>query len=169
MPAEQAPDGAVVAGCDGLVIYVDTREKAHAIKNILAHFKKAGAEIIRQKLDVGDYMLSPDGKISVDRKQNLGEVAVNLGKDRFRFSKECQRAKANGVQLVILVEHGGQIKSLEAVSLWKNPRLEVSPYALSGPRIYQLMKAFESKYGVQWEFCCKQSTGKKIIEILSRG
>lgn len=150
------------------MIYVDTREKPQAIKKILAYYKKNEIEVVRQKLDVGDYMLSPDGKISVDRKQNLGEVAINLGKDRFRFSKECQRAKDSGVQLVILVEHGGQIKSLEAVSLWKNPRLEVSPYALSGPRIYQLMKAFSSKYGVQWEFCCKQTTGKKILEILSR-
>lgn len=151
------------------MIYVDTREKPRAIQKILAYFEKKGEEVVRQKLNVGDYMLSPDGKISVDRKQNLAEVAVNLGKDRARFGKECQRAKEAGIQLVILVEHGGQIKDIEAVRAWQNPRLRISPYALSGPRIYQLMKAFESKYGVQWEFCCKQSTGKKIIEILSRG
>lgn len=150
------------------VIYADTREKAHAIKKILAHFEKTGVEVIRQKLDVGDYMLSPDGKISVDRKQNLAELAMNFGKDRFRFSKECQRAKDSGVQLVILCEHGGRIKDIEDVRAWNNPRLSISPYALSGPRIYQLMKAFESKYGVQWAFCCKQSTGKRILEILSR-
>ncbi|MBQ2991115.1 MAG: ERCC4 domain-containing protein [Clostridia bacterium] len=151
------------------MIYVDTREKPHAIKKILAYFEKKGEEVIRKKLDVGDYMLSLDGKISVDRKQNLAEVAVNLGKDRFRFGKECQRAKDAGVQLVILVEHGGRIKDIEDVRAWQNPRLSISPYALSGPRIYQIMKAFALKYGVQWEFCCKQSTGKRIIEILSRG
>lgn len=151
-----------------MVIYVDTREKPHAIKKILAHFDRVGTEVIRQKLDVGDYMFSPDGKISVDRKKNLAEVAMNLGVDRARFGKECQRAKDGGVQLIILVEHGSRIKTLEDVQTWRNPRLDISPYALSGPRIYQLMKAFESKYGVQWVFCCKQSTGKKIIEILSR-
>lgn len=152
-----------------MTICVDTREKRHAITKILEYFEKHNVEVIRQKLDTGDYMTSPDGKTSVDRKQNLAEVAVNMGKDRYRFSRECQRAKDAGVQLVILVEHGGRIKSIDDVPNWKNPRLDVSPYAISGARIYQLMKAFESKYGVQWAFCCKQNTGKKIIEILSRG
>lgn len=151
------------------MIYVDTREKPHAIQKILARFEKEGVEVVRQKLDVGDYMLSPDGKISVDRKQNLAEVAVNVCQQHRRFSAECQRAKERGVQLVFLVEHGAKIRSMEDVQDWHNPRLSVSPYAVSGPRLYQIMKAYESKYGVQWEFCCKQVTGKRILEILSRG
>lgn len=151
------------------VIYVDTREKQRAIQKILAHFGKVGRNVIRQKLDVGDYMLTPDGNLSVDRKQNLAELAVNFGKDRPRFVAECKRAMSRDVKLVILVEHGGAIKDIESVREWKNPRLAVSPYALSGPRIYQLMKTFEKRYNVQWEFCCKQTTGKKILEILSRG
>ena len=170
VPAEQETGRANASRYTSMgMIYVDTREKPRAIQKILAYFEKKGEEVVRQKLDVGDYMLSPDGKISVDRKQNLAEVAVNLGKDRARFGKECQRAKEAGIQLVILVEHGGQIKDIEAVRVWQNPRLRISPYALSGPRIYQIMKTLTLKYGVQWEFCCKQSTGKRIIEILSRG
>lgn len=153
----------------GLKIYVDTREKPHAIKKILAHFDKKGIEVVRQKLDVGDYMTDPDGKISVDRKQTLGEVVSNMCQQHKRFSAECQRAKDSGVQLVFLVEHGGKIRNIEDVRMWRNPRLSVSPYAVSGPRLYQLMKTYESKYGVQWAFCCKQSTGKRIMEILGRG
>ena len=170
VPAEQEAERTDSSGDAAMgMIYVDTREKPQAIKKILAYYKKNEIEVVRQKLDVGDYMLSPDGKISVDRKQNLSEVAINLGKDRFRFGRECQRAKDAGVQLVILVEHGGRIKDIEHVRAWQNPRLSISPYALSGPRIYQIMKTFTLKFGVQWEFCCKQSTGKRIIEILSRG
>lgn len=170
MSAKQKAERPNHAGHDALgLIYVDTREKAHAIKRILAHFDKVGTEVVRQKLDVGDYMISPDGKLSVDRKQNLAELAVNFGKDRPRFVAECKRAMERGVKLVILVEHGGAVKDIESVRDWRNPRLDVSPYALSGPRIYQLMKTFETRYNVQWEFCCKQTTGKKIIEILSRG
>lgn len=151
----------------GLRIYVDTREKPHAIKKILAHFDKKGVEVVRQKLNVGDYMTDPDAKISVDRKQTLGEVVTNMCQQHRRFSAECQRAKECGVQLVFLVEHGGKIRSIEDVPDWENPRLSISPYAVSGPRLYQLMKAYESKYSVRWEFCCKQSTGKRIIEILA--
>ena len=113
-------------------------------------------------------MTSLDGKLSIDRKQNLAELAVNFGKDRARFVAECKRAMERGVKLVILVEHGGFVKDIESVRCWRNPRLDISPYAISGPRLYQLMKTFESKYNVSWEFCCKQTTGKKLIEILSR-
>ena len=152
-----------------MTVYVDTREKPHAIGKILSQLESAGAEIIRQKLDVGDYMLSPDGAISVDRKQNLLEVCGNLAQEHRRFSAECLRAQTSGVHLVILVEHGGKIRSLEDVYGWKNPRLSVSPYALSGSRVYALMKAYEVKYGVEWAFCRKQDTGKRILDILIRG
>ena len=150
-------------------IYVDTREKPRAIRKILEHFERVYMKPVHRKLDVGDYMLSPDGRISVDRKQNLLEVTANLCQQRGRFAAECIRAKNSGVQLVILVEHGGRIKTMEDVQAWRNPRLEVSPYAVSGPRLYQIMCLYGNRYGVQWEFCCKQQTGKRILEILSRG
>ena len=153
----------------GMTVYVDTREKPRAIAKILAQFETAGVEVIHQKLDVGDYMLSPDGAISVDRKQNLNEVAGNLAQQHRRFSAECLRAKEAGVKLVILVEHGGKIRSIEDVYEWKNPRLDVSPYCLSGPRVYAMMNTYEARYGVEWAFCRKQDTGKKILDILSRG
>lgn len=149
-------------------IYVDTREKPRAIRKILEHFERVYMKPVHRKLDVGDYML-PDGKTSVDRKQNLLEVTANLCQQRGRFAAECIRAKNSGVQLVILVEHGGRIKTMEDVQSWHNPRLEVSPYAVSGPRLYQLMKEFESRYGIQWAFCGKQQTGKAILQILAGG
>lgn len=147
-------------------IYVDTREKPHAIKKILAHFEEQGVEIVRQKLDVGDYMLSPESKVSVDRKQNLGELVNNFCQQHDRFSRECKRAQENGVKLIFLIEHGGKIKSIDAVEYWRNPRLKVSPYAVSGPRLARMMRTYQSKYGVEWRFCQKQTTGRKIIAIL---
>lgn len=152
-----------------MTVYVDTREKPRAIAKILAQFEAAGVDVIHQKLNVGDYMLSPDGAISVDRKQNLLEVCGNLAQQHRRFSSECLRAKEAGVRLVIIVEHGGRIQSLEDVYDWKNPRLDVSPYALSGPRVCAMMKTYEARYGVEWAFCRKQDTGKRILDILSRG
>lgn len=156
-----------MGGCCSIRIIVDTREKKYA--HIAAYFQEKGVEVIHEKLDVGDYMTGHDSKISVDRKQNLAEICSNLSHSRRRFEAECQRAKEAGIKLVVLVEHSSRIKRLEDVAGWKNPRLKESPYALSGLRLSYLMLQLAMKYGVEWQFCDKRSTGKKIIEILSRG
>lgn len=147
-------------------IQYDSREKPHAIKNILSYFDKHGIEAVRMKLDVGDYMTDPHGRVSVDRKQNMGEIENNFTWQRKRFEKECKRAKEQGIKLIFLIEHGKPIKSIDDVKDWENPRLETSPYAVCGKRIHFLMKTFEIKYGVQWEFCDKRSTGRRIAELL---
>lgn len=163
----QAHGCEVVCGVGVKRIFVDTRENPRAIQKILSQFEMAGVEIVRQKLDVGDYMTDPDAKISVDRKQNLTEVCANVCQQSKRFKAECLRAQERGVQLIFLVEHGGKIKSMDDVSTWVNPRLSVSPYAVSGEKLKRIMKTYEAKYGVIWMFCPKQSTGKRIMEILN--
>lgn len=124
---------------------------------------------MHEKLDVGDYMTSHDAKISVDRKQNLQEVCYNLVQEKKRFEAECERARSAGIKLVILVEHGGIITSLERVKEWKNPRLMTSPYAVSGVRLQYMMAVLAAKYGIEWEFCQKRFTANRIISILRRG
>jgi hypothetical protein len=71
--------------------------------------------------------------------------------------------------VVVLVEHGGGIKSLEDVPNWDNPRLKVSPLAVSGERLYKILKAMEYTYKVRFEFCTKAQTGKRILQILTEG
>ena len=46
------------------------------------------------------------------------------------------------------------------------PRLKVSPLAVSGERLFKIMKQMELTYGIEWQFCSKAQTGKKIIELL---
>ena len=150
------------------MIYVDTREKPQAIKKILAYYKKNEIEVVRQKLDVGDYMF-PDGKISVDRKQNLAEVALNLCQQRTRFKAECERAMKGGIKLVILVEHGGDIRELEDVFFWDNPRIKESPKATTGQALFRSLLTIRDRYGVRFEFCDKRHTGERIVELLSNG
>ena len=53
-----------------MILICDTRQQEGKHKNIEQYCNRHGIEMIRQKCDVGDYML-PDGKISVDTKQNL--------------------------------------------------------------------------------------------------
>ena len=149
------------------MVIVDTREKPRAIVRILAEFDRRGVEYVRRALNFADYA-DPDRLpgIVIDRKQNLIKVASNVTIDRKRFVREIERCNRAGCRLIVLIEHGGQIRQLEDVIRWKNPRLRESPYAVSGERLYKIMKAMEGYYGIRWMFCDKRSTGKKIIEIL---
>ena len=149
-----------------MVIQIDSREKPKAITKILNTFQSEGVEVIRSKLPYGDYMSLDNARLVVDRKQNLLEVASNFGMDEKRFTNEMKNASKVGIKIVFLVEHGQNIKEIEDVALWVNPRLKESPLALSGLRIYRKMLAYQNTYGVEFRFCTKAETGKKIIEIL---
>lgn len=149
-----------------MVIIVDTREKPRAIVKILAEFEKQGVTVVRRALNFADYF-NPDtpGRI-IDRKQNLLEVAGNVVQQRARFLREVERCNRAGCHMIVLIEHSPQIRTLEDVIRWKNPRLKVSPLAVSGERLFRIMKAMEIRYGIEWQFCGKTQTGKKIIELL---
>ena len=170
--AKQGPGGRYVAGGMGVdpasitEIYVDTREHPQAIRKILAEFDKRCIKVHRQKLDEGDYKLNPDAKVTVDRKQNLGEVCSNLTWQRDRFQRELRRCADKGEVIYILVEHGGMIRTLADVANWRNPRLKHSPKAVDGPQLYKMMLTYAAKYGVRWRFCDKNHTAKAIIDIL---
>lgn len=149
-----------------MAVIVDTREKPRAIKNILAEFDRRGVEYVRRKLNFADYFNPARPDIIIDRKQTLCEVATNVTTDRKRLVREIERCNRAGCKMVFLVEHGNNIRRLEDVIKWRNPRLKVSPLAVSGERLYRIMRAMELYYGIEWQFCNKQSTGRKIIELL---
>ena len=144
------------------VMYViDSREKK--FEHIKSYFEKNGIDYAIRKLDVGDYQIEGQPSISVDRKQNLQELSKNLmnAKDHSRFWKEVRRAREQRIKLYVVVEHGGQIKSIEDVSKWSDIYSGVSGRVLAN-EIYRVHIA----YGVEFIFCDKRSTPKKIIEIL---
>lgn len=66
-----------------------------------------------------------------------------------------------------MVEHSRNIKTLDDVLNWKNPRLRESPLAVSGERLYKILSTIEKTYNTKFYFCDKASTGKRIIELLS--
>ena len=167
-------------------IQIDTREKPQAIGNILAEFDRQCVVTIRSKLPYGDYA-SPDyPDIVVDRKQNLLELCNNISDvpkknkdgsfkkdqsgqiltEKRRFISELKGARQFGQKIVILCEHGGQIRSIEDVKEWKNPRLKESPLAISGTRLYIILNQLMKTYGFEIRFCDKRCTGKEIIKIL---
>ena len=140
--------------------YIDSRERKN--DNITKYFDRHKIEYEVIKLDVGDYMVSDNPKISIDKKYGLEEIAGNLcTKDSSRFYREVRRAKENGIKLIVLVE-SSKIKSLQDVASWK------SKYSrLSGSRLQAEMYRIGISYNIQFEFCSKRSTGKRIMELLT--
>ena len=70
-----------------MILIQDSREKTGKHKNIENYCKENNITLTRKKLDVGDYMF-PCGKISVDIKQDLEEIANDLYKDKKAFNKK---------------------------------------------------------------------------------
>lgn len=149
-----------------MIIWKDSREKPRATRLIDEEFERQLVTVIPNKLPFGDYMNADNPKLFIDRKQSLLEVSQNVVQDHARFVREIERCNSCGCHLIILVEHGGDVRSLEDVINWKNPRLKKSPMAVTGERLYKIMYAMQNKYGIEWQFCDKRHTGKRIIELL---
>lgn len=149
-----------------MTIQIDSREKARAIKKIVAEFNKRGITYFVSKLPCGDYCDLDNARFCIDRKQNLLEVCNNVCQQHKRFTEELKRANKLGIRLVFLVEHSPNIRSLEDVKSWVNPRLKESPLAVSGERLHKVLSTMEKTYNTKFYFCSKAETGKKIIEIL---
>lgn len=151
-----------------MTIQVDTREKPRAIEKILNEFDRQGIVHFSSKLPVGDYMNLDNARLVIDRKQTLLELCSNVCQQHIRFINELKRAQQLGIKIIFLVEHGGNIKTLDDVQSWVNPRLKESKLAVSGERLYKILSTLERTYGVEFQFCDKRNTGKRILEILGR-
>lgn len=167
-----------------LQIQVDTREHKSEWERIQKQFDKLNVEYFRSKLYVGDYQSLDNPRLVVDRKKNLQELVGNVTQQHERFRKELIRANKAGIQVVILVEHGQGIESLEDVWFWKNlrkhevryrtvngkkERYVISTKATDGEQLYKSLNTMRERYGVKFAFCEKKDTGKEIVRILSDG
>lgn len=144
-----------------MTIQIDTREKPHAIAGIKKFFDRHNIEYIDQKLDIADYQVVGKSDVVIDRKRNLQEVAQNLcSNDKSRFWREVRKAYKQNVRMIILVEESG-VHNIADVIHW------TSKYTrLTGKRLQEEMYRVAIAYGVEWEFCRKNSTGKRILELL---
>lgn len=163
-----------------MIIQIDSREKARAIKKIVAEFDREGIKHPVSKLMVGDYMNYDNPRLIIDRKQNLTEVCSNVCQQHERFRREILRAQEMDIKLIFLVEHGKGIETLDDVIWWDNPRKRkriqdpvtgrwktIETKAMEGETLYKILRTMERKYGVEFLFCEKADTGKEIIRLLS--
>ena len=148
-----------------MVLYEDTRNQVGKHKNIHAYCESAGIEILRQALNVGDYMISNKGDISVDTKMDVRELAMDVFQDHERFRGECERAKRCGIQLIVLTEEslpGGRLDQ------WRSPLgRDGKPVTRINPAtLRKALITMQQEYGVKFRFCDGRSTGRLLIEYL---
>lgn len=142
------------------MIICDTREQRN--EHILDFFERNGIEHKIQKLDTGDYMLEGSPGLTIDRKRDLGELCGNLfSRDRGRFWREVRRAQETGLKMIVLIEHGGKVKRLDDVKRWRGKWTRVT-----GSALYAEICRVSIAYGVEFLFCSKKDTGRKILELL---
>lgn len=157
------------------MIICDSREKKN--EHILAYFSRNKIPYKVEKMAVADYMIEGKDKLVIDRKQNLDEVCSNLtykgktagengGKkipsDVARFWREIRLAHDNHIKVIVLVEHGANVRKLADAAMWNSTKRR-----MSGRKLLDEMDRVSTAYGVEWQFCTQAETPKRILEILN--
>ena len=149
-----------------MTMQFDSIEHKWELARIQRQLTALGCKTIVSKLYVGDYQSLDNPRLVIDRKKDLQEICGNVTQQHERFQRELLRAQEAEIQLIILIEHGDDIQSLEDVYFWDNPRLSKSPKATTGKSLYRSLCTIRDRYNVRFEFCTKRETGQKIMELL---
>lgn len=148
-------------------IVCDTREKEGKNLHILDYLETKGVEVIREKLEHGDYtaVIPANEKyglvrplcfhdvISIERKMDLSELSNNLTQGRKAFENEMLRAKG---KLILLVENNTYEDIIK-----HNYRTKFEPKSFIAT-----LKAFECRYNIQTNFVQKAYSGNYIYHTL---
>jgi len=153
-----------------MVILIDTRE--HPGKEFDKRSEGFNCPFERAKLNFGDYSCAftnlhgirerMDAKVAIERKMDANELGMCFGKERPRFKREFQRAKAAGARLYLLVEeetwekiYAGKYGSGEKY------RCKLDPKAMTAS-----IHAYTVRYGMHLLMCKRETSGKIIRDIL---
>lgn len=156
-----------------MILIEDTRNQVGKHKNIEAYCNRMGIEIVRQKLDVGDYMIQDGLPISVDTKQDIMELCKDvMSSDHRRFRAECVRAQETGIQLIVLIE---ELPPYGKVDLWEVPRWKSSNQwhrygdlmtRVDPKTLRKALITMTIKYGVKFRFCTRRQSPSRVIKYL---
>ena len=125
-------------------------------------------------------------KISIDTKKDLQELFGNVRTGQHeRFKKELNKPIDNNSKLIILCEHSSDVTCMEDVYFFYQPEIERIKWTtkkicgkqvkvsekymqkeMKGISLFRSLQTIQDRYNVDFVFCNKNETGKKIIEIL---
>lgn len=149
-----------------LVIQVDTREKEN--KHIIEYFNDLGIKHFNSKMYCGDYQLLQNPYLVIDRKANLLELVGNVTTQHKRFHDEMKRAQELGIKMIVLVEEN-EVKTLDDVKQWQNPRRKYSKKATTGEQLYKILDTMSIRYDCEFRFSTRSEFPKTLIKILKGG
>lgn len=177
----------------------------HIVKN--RYWTERGIEVTQEPLPVGDYIIANDKVMDVifrkekrgidvkkmdflgtydscvDTKKDIQEIIGNVcGKGHGRFRDECILAKNNGIQLFVLIENEDDVKTIDDLRIWDNPRKHIQkwvttpsgekrkvlkyPDATSGEGLAKSLNTMQERYGVIFKFCSPEEAGAMVLELL---
>lgn len=154
---------------NSITILVDTRE--HPGANFDQRVSAFGLPWERHKLDQGDYSykytdlegnnIYMNDALIIERKMSLNELANNFGRERARFIREFERAKAAGTQVHLLIESDTWEDAYKGTyGKDVRHRSRYNPAAMTAS-----LHAWEQRYGLRIKFCRKERTGQMIRDI----
>ena len=152
-------------------LQIDTRQHAgkHALKD--ARWEAIGQPTVRSKLAFGDYALVPP--VSVDTKNSIQELAMDITQEHERFRSECEGARDAGCRLVVLVENEDGVRDLDGLRKWREPeasfRKRRAKMRYCGSRIAAACETMRERYGVEFAFCAPEDAADFVLDILGRG
>lgn len=148
----------------------DTRNKPghHELKH--ARWEAIGQPTVRSKLAFGDYALVPP--VSVDTKNSIQELAMDITREHERFRSECEGARDAGCRLVVLVENEDGVRDLDGLRKWREPeasfRRRRAKMRYCGSRIAAACETMRERYGVEFAFCAPEDAADFVLDILGR-
>jgi ERCC4-type nuclease len=152
-------------------ILVDTREQN--TERAQRRYATFGVPYSRATLSYGDYCYNaqlPSGEwlfeegelisapIVIERKMSLDELAMCFTKDRDRFEREFQRAKANNARIFLLIEN----------ATWENLLNGRYRSKFNQNAFLASLAAWIIRYDLQLIFCKEETSGRLIKESLYR-
>lgn len=98
------------------------------------------------------------------------------------FHRGLKRAEYGDVKLYILVENEENVKSVDDLDSWINPRLKMQkwittplgerrkvlkyPSAMKGETLAKSLRTMQERYSVKFLFCQPEDAGAKVLELL---
>ncbi len=169
-------------------IYEDTRQQvARGDKHAIKHewFAAHGIEVVRRKLDFGDYA-TDESNIVVDTKANVGELAMDVGRDHGRFAREMERARDAGYRLVIMVETNRPYVDLDSLVDWTSSACRMCRHykavrcvphekvkcikfrrkPIQGVAVMRICKSMEAHYKCRFVFVQPHNAAQAICDAL---
>jgi hypothetical protein len=141
-----------------MVLLQDCREKKGHHDSVEWYCKTHNITLRRVRLNVGDYMFE-GGKVSVDTKKNVAELANDLYRDKLAFNKKYKKCFKDGIKLIVLVEE--KISSLKQLMAWDSKYTKIK-----GNFLVEMINDLRVSYGVRFCFCDKTDTGSLVISLL---